>query len=113
MRKTEICLGAAAGITGVLLAVLSMLHLLPYSAKDVFLPHDAASVQAYAIILLTANLFGAAGALTVSRHHVLGSVMMLIAAAAVLFLGFPWQSVPAVVYIISIVLAMVPVKYEE
>ncbi len=113
MRKTEIGLGAAAGTIGAVLAVLSMLHILPYSAKDVFLPHDAESVQIYAAILLAANLFGMAGAFTVSRHHVLGSVMMLIAAVVVLFLGFPWQSIPAVIYIISIVLAMVPVKYEE
>jgi hypothetical protein len=35
---------------------------------------------------------------------------MLLAAAAVLLFGFPWQSISGVIYIMAIVLAIVPVK---
>jgi len=112
MRKTEIGLGVTAGTVGIVLAVLSMLSVLPYSTKDVLLPHDAASVQTYAVILLAANVLGVAGAIAVSRHHVLGSLIMLLATFVVLIFGFPWQSITAVIYIISVVLALVPVKIE-
>ncbi len=113
MRKTEIGLGMAAGITGVVLAVLSMFSVLPYSAKDIIMPHDAVSVQTCAIILLAANVLGIAGAVVVKWHHVAGSVMMTLVMFIVLICGFPWQSVTAVLYIISVVLAMVPVKNEQ
>lgn len=113
MRKMEIGLGAAAGIAGLLLAALSMTGVLPYSAKDMLLPHDAQNVQAYAIVLAAANALGVAGALLVKRRHVLGSLIMFAVTLTVLFFGFPWQSIPAVVYIMSVVLAMVPVKYAE
>lgn len=112
MRKTEIGLGVAAGIVGVVLAVLSMLFVLPYSTKDVIMPHDAASVQTYAIILLAVNVLGIAGAVMVKWHHLVGSIIMTLATFAVLIFGFPWQSITAVMYIISVVLAMVPVKTE-
>lgn len=113
MRKMEIGLGVAAGIAGLLLAALSMMGVLPYSAKDVFLPHDAQNVHTYAIVLAAANALGVAGALIVKRHHVLGSLIMFAVTLTVLVFGFPWQCIPAVVYIMSVVLAMVPVKYAE
>jgi hypothetical protein len=112
MRKTEIGLGVAAGLTGIVLAVLSMLGVLPYSTKDVIMPHDAASVQTYAIILLAVNALGVIGAVLVKWQHVAGSVIMTLVTFTVLIFGFPWQSITAVVYIISVVLAMVPVKTE-
>lgn len=113
MRKLEIGLGMAAGLTGILLSVLSMMQVLPYTTKDVFLPHDPQSVQTYAIILLAANVIGIAGALIVKRHNLLGSIIMFIVTLVVLVFGFPWLCIPAVVYIMSVVLAMVPIKYEE
>ncbi len=113
MRKTEIGLGIAAGIIGLVLALLSLLSVLPYSEQDVILPHDAASVQTYGIILLAVNALGVAAAITVNKHHVMGSVVMTLCTVAVLVFGFPWQSITAVVYIISVVLAMVPVKQSK
>ena len=113
MRKLEIGLGVAAGVTGLIIAMLSMLQVLPYSAKDVLLPHDTASVQTYAIVLLAANALGIAGAVIVRRHHLMGSVMMFVVTLIVLVFGFPWMSIPAVVYVMSVMLAMVPVKYED
>lgn len=113
MRKLEIGLGMAAGLTGILLSVLSIMQVLPYTTKDVFLPHDPQSVQTYAIILLAANVIGIAGALIVKRHNLLGSIIMFIVTLVVLVFGFPWLCIPAVVYIMSVVLAMVPIKYEE
>lgn len=112
MRKMEIGLGVVAGIVGIVFAVLSMYEILPYSTKDVIMPHDAASVQTYAIILLAANALGIAGAVLVKWHHVMGSVIMMLVAFASLIFGFPWQSITAVIYIISVVLAVVPVKAE-
>ncbi len=113
MRKLEIGLGLAAGLTGIILSVLSMMRVLPYTAQDVLLPHDPASVQIYAIVLLAANVLGIVGALLVKRHNLLGSIIMFIVTLVVLVFGFPWLCIPAVVYIMSVVLAMVPVKYEE
>lgn len=112
MRKMEIGLGISAGVVGVVLAVLSMIGILPYTTKDIIMPHDAASVQTYAIILLAANALGIVGAVIVKWQHVVGSVMMLLVAFVVLTFGFPWQSITAVIYIISVVLAMVPVRTE-
>jgi hypothetical protein len=113
MRKLEIGLGVAAGTTGIILSILSMMQILPYTTEDIFLPHDAANVQTYAIVLLAANAIGVAGAVIVKWHHVLGSVTMFAVTLIVLVFGFPWQSIPAVVYVMSVVLAMVPVKYEK
>ena len=113
MRKLEIGLGLAAGFTGIILSVLSMIQALPYSANDVFLPHDAASVQTFAVVLLAANALGILGAVIVKRHHLLGSVMMFAVTLVLLVFGFPWMCIPAVAYVMSVVLAMVPVKYED
>lgn len=113
MRKTEIGLGVAAGITGIVLTLLSMMSVLSYSAKDIVMPHDASSVSIYFIVLLAANTLGVIGAIIIRWHHVLGSVVMMLVTIIVLIFGFPWQSVSAVMYIMSVVLAMVPVKYAE
>lgn len=113
MRKLEIGLGVAAGLTGIILSVLSLMQVLPYTDSDVLLPHDSASVKLYAIVLLAANALGTIGAVIVRRHHLLGSVIMFAVTLIVLVFGFPWLCVPAVVYIMSVMLAMVPVKYEE
>jgi hypothetical protein len=61
-------------------------------------------------IQLGANALGIAGALIVMKHHIAGSVMMLLAATAAMLFGFPWQSISGVTYIMAIVLAVVPVK---
>ena len=113
MRKLEIGLGVAAGLTGIILSVLSLMQVLPYTESDVLLPHDAASVQTYAMVLLAANALGIVGAVIVKWHHLLGSVIMFAVTLVILVFGFPWLCIPAVVYIMSVVLAMVPVKYEE
>ena len=113
MRKLEIGLGLAAGITGIILSVLSLIQVLPYTTKDLLLPHDPASVRTYAIILLAANVLGTFGAVLVKWHHLLGSIIMFVVTLVVLVFGFPWLCIPAVIYFMSVMLAMVPVKYEE
>ena len=107
MRKTELALGLIAGVCGLLLAALSLLRVTHY------LPGTLASAHYSGYILLAANAAGIIGALIVMKHHVAGSVVMLLATAAVMVFGFPWQSVSAVIYIMAVVLAMVPVKYEK
>ncbi len=113
MRKLEIGLGVAAGLTGIILSVLSLMQVLPYTESDVFLPHDAASLQTYGIVLLAANICGVIGAIIVKWRNLLGSIVMVIVTLVVLVFGFPWLCIPAVVYVMSVMLAMVPVKYEE
>ena len=104
MRKTEMTLGLIAGITGLVLAVLSLLGVTEY------LPGTLAEAAYSGYILLGANALGIAGALIVLKHHIAGSVLMLAATITVMVLGFPWQSIPGTVYIMAIVLALVPVK---
>lgn len=107
MRKTELVLGLIAGVSGLLLAALSLLEVTKYLDGTL----AAAAYSSY--ILFGANVVGIAGALVVRKHHVLGSIAMAIATVAVMVFGFPWQSIPGVIYIMAVVLAMVPVKYEQ
>lgn len=109
MRKTEIGLGIAAGLSGIVLGVLSLLFILPYQS-DTLIPHNVQTIVPISIVLIAANTIGIVGALLVKKHHILGSVFMTIVTIAVLVLGFPWQSLPAVLYIMSVVMALVPVK---
>ena len=104
MRRTELVLGLLAGIIGLLLALLALLGVLGY------LPGTLSSAAISSYILVGANVIGMAGALTVKRHHIAGSVVMAAVTVAILVFGFPWQSIPGVIYIISVVLAVVPVK---
>ena len=106
MRKTELTLGMIAGICGLVLAVLSLMGVTQY------LPGTLGASEYSGYILLGANVLGIIGALSVMKHHVVGSVIMLLATAAVMVFGFPWQSISAVLYIMAVVMAVVPVKYE-
>jgi uncharacterized membrane protein len=104
MRRTELVLGLLAGIAGLLLALLVLLGVLGY------LDGTLASAATSSYILVGANVIGIVGALTVRRHHIAGSVTMAAVTVTILVFGFPWQSIPGVIYIISVVLAVVPVK---
>ncbi len=106
MRKTELILGLIAGICGLVMAVLSLFGITHY------LSGTLASEAYSGYILLGANVLGIIGALSVTKHHVAGSVIMLVATTAIMMFGFPWQSISAVLYIMAVVLAVVPVKYE-
>ncbi len=109
MRKTEIGFGIIASAAGMALSLLSMFAILPYS-EQIMINYPADIVWTYSIICLATNVIGLAGALLVLKNHVLGSIVMAVVMIAVLVFGFPWQSIPAVLYIISVVLAMVPVR---
>ena len=84
-----------------LLAVLSITGILPYTEE---------AVRAYDVVCIAANAAGIVGAIMVQKHHIAGSVIMAAVMIIVMCFGFPWQSIPAVMYIISVVLAVVPVK---
>ena len=103
MRKTELWFGVIAGAAGLLLGALSLAGILPYTA---------AAVSTHAVICIGANAAGIAGAVLVQRHHIFGSVIMAAVMVVVMFFGFPWQSVSAVMYIIAVVLAVVPVRID-
>lgn len=109
MRKTETGLGIAAGASGIVLGVLSLLFILPYQS-DTLIAHNAQTIGPLSIALIIANAVGIVGALLVRKHHNLGSVIMTVVTIAVLVLGFPWQTLPAVLYIMAVVMALVPVK---
>ncbi len=109
LRKTEIGLGIVAGSLGIVLGLLSFFEVLPYRV-DTFIPHNADTTLLVSILMVGANAIGIFGALTVHKHHVLGSAVMGFVTLAVLIIGFPWQSISAVAYIMSIVMALVPVK---
>jgi len=100
-RKTELWFGLCGGAVGVVIAALTYFEVLPYAGQ----PDKLA-----AIICAAAGAVGIAGALLVPRHHVAGSVIMAIALIAVTYFGFPWQSVSAVLLIISATLALAPVR---
>jgi hypothetical protein len=104
MRKTEMTLGLIAGISGLLLAALSLMGITEY------LPGTMAKAAYSGYVLLGANVLGIVGALIVLKKHFAGSAAMLLATGVVLLFGFPWQSISGVVYIMAIVLAIVPVK---
>jgi ABC-type Fe3+ transport system permease subunit len=107
MRKTEFILGLCAGIAGLLLAALSFFSLLPRSALFTYAEN---TFKIYAVVCIAANALGIVGALLVQKHNIPGAVIMAVSMIAVLIFGFPWQSLPAVLYIISGVMATVPVK---
>ena len=101
MRKTEFWLGVCAGAAGLLLAVLSLLGILTYLEE---------AVAAHAYVCIAANVVGIFGAVVVRKHNILGAAIMAAAMVTIMCFGFPWQSIPAVMYIISFVMAAVPEK---
>ncbi len=103
MRKTEIFLGIFAGFIGIILAVLFMLNILPYK-------FEVSDASIFGIILAGANITGIIGALLVNKNNILGAAVMAAVTITVMIFGFPWQSLPAVIYIMSVVMAVVPVK---
>lgn len=107
MRKTEIIFGIVAGFVGCVIAILSLLGIMPDVAGRV---NPFGTLQTCAIVCIVANAFGIFGALAVRKHHVMGSIIMTVVLVLVLMFGFPWQSIPGVIYIVSIVLSAVPVK---
>lgn len=107
MRKTEIIFGIVAGLVGCVLAILTLMGIMPNVAGRV---SPFGTIQTCAIVCIVANVFGVIGALAVRKHHVMGSIIMTVVLVLVLLFGFPWQSISAVIYIVSIVLSAVPVK---
>lgn len=105
VRNSEISLGVIAGCAGLILSGLSMLNLLPY--RPAFGGEPSLVVGA---VLAGANIIGILGALIVGKNHILGAAIMTVVTIAVIVFGFPWQSLPAVIYIMSVVMAAVPVK---
>lgn len=101
MRTTEVLFGIFAGTAGIIFAVLSILGILPYTQQ----PSDA-----YKYVCIGANVIGILGALLVLKNHMAGSIVMTVVMIILMIFGFPWQTPSAVAFIISIVLAMVPVK---
>ncbi len=101
MRKTELWFGLCGGIVGVAVAALTYFEVLPYAGQ----PDKLA-----AVICAVGGVVGIFGALLVPKHHVMGSVIMAIALITVTYFGFPWQSVSAVLLIISATLALAPVR---
>lgn len=106
MRKTECVFGLLAGAAGIALAMLALFSLLPY-------PPGSDNGETYAAFCLAANALGITGALFVQKNNIFGALSMAVSMLALMFFGFPWQSLPAVLYIISVVLAAVPVKTAE
>jgi hypothetical protein len=107
MRKTELIFGLCAGITGLLFAVLSLFSLLPWSEAALAYPE---ALKVYAVVCIAANALGILGAFLVQKHNIPGAIIMAASMLAVLVFGFPWQTLSAVLYIISVVMATVPVK---
>ena len=109
MRKMEMGFGVAAGVIGLVIAVLSASGILPYSTRTVE-AYPTGVVGVNAIICLAANAVGIAGALLVAKNNILGAVIMAAVMIVIMVFGFPWQSFAAVLFIISFVMAAVPVK---
>lgn len=107
MRKTEMILGIAAGAAGGIIALLSAFNILP------FLPEHSRGAVYWAGICLCANAVGTAGAFIVPKNNIAGAGLMAACLIMILIFGFPWQSLPAVVYVISVVMAVVPEKREK
>lgn len=107
MRKTEFIFGLLAGATGIALALLALFSLLPYP------PGSDNGGETFAAFCLAANALGILGALFVQKNNIFGALSMAVSMLALMFFGFPWQSLPAVLYIISVVMAAVPVKAAE
>lgn len=107
MRKTEVFMGIAAGAAGIIIALLSAFKILP------FLPGDSQGAGTGAYVCLFSNIVGIAGALTVIKNNFAGAALMAACLITILFFGFPWQSLPAVIYAICVVMAAVPVKSKK
>lgn len=108
MRRTEMTIGISAGAAGIILGLLFLFDILPQSplTED---PHNTT----YAVICIAANVGGLIGGLVVRKRHFLGSAFMAAAMLIIMFFGFPWQMIPAVAYIVSVVLAVVPEKLHD
>ena len=100
MRKTELWFGICGGAASVLIAALTYFEGLPYT------PHLDKLVDA--MICAGAGVASIIGALLVPRHHVAGSVIMAAGLVAVTIFGFPWQSVAAVLLVVSATLSLTP-----
>jgi hypothetical protein len=101
VRKTELWFGIIGGAVGILVAALTLAEVLPYAQQQ---------DKLYALICMGAGAAGITGALFVPRHHVAGSVIMAIGLVVIIIFGFPWQSVSAVLMIISATLSLAPVR---
>jgi hypothetical protein len=101
MRKTELWFGVCGGALGVAIAALTYFEVLPYAQQP---------DKLYAVICAAAGVTGIAGALLVPKRNVAGSVIMAVALIAVTYFSFPWQSVSAVLLIISATLSLAPVR---
>jgi hypothetical protein len=101
MRKTELWFGVCGGALGVAIAALTYFEALPYAQQP---------DKLYSVICAAAGVTGIAGALLVPKRNVAGSVIMAVALIAVTYFGFPWQSVSAVLLIISATLSLAPVR---
>lgn len=110
MRKTEIGLGIAAGAAGMVLGLLSVLGILPYAQE---MMQNTEQLMVFGYLLIGVNALGIIGALMIARHHIFGSVLMAAVIVLILVFGFPWQAFPAVVYFMSVVMAVVPVKVSQ
>lgn len=109
MRKTEFIFGLCAGAAGLILAALSLFSILPFSQETVRSLSES-TLRTYALVCIASNVLGIVGALMVQKYNIAGALIMAAAMIAVMLFGFPWQSLPAVLYIISFVMAAVPVK---
>lgn len=107
MRRTEIIFGIVAGFVGCVLGILALLGIMPDVAGRV---NPFGTIQTCGIVCIVANVFGIFGALSIRKHHVMGSIIMTVVLVLILMFGFPWQTIPGVIYIVSIVLSAVPVK---
>lgn len=109
MRKTELLFGLCAGLVGLIFAVLALFSLLPFSPDAVHHLSES-TLRTYAVICIAANAAGILGALIVQKSNIAGALIMTAALIALMFFGFPWQSFSTVLYVISVVMAAVPVK---
>ena len=108
MRRTEMTIGILAGIAGIALGLLFLFNVFPQSS----LVPDAHNVT-YAYICIAANCLGLAGGILVRWKHFVGSGFMAAAMIIIMFFGFPWQVIPSVAYIVSVIMALVPEKLHE
>ena len=92
-----------------MLAVLALLGILPFSAQTMA-THSMDKLAAFAVVCMAANALGILGAVMVRTHNILGAIVMAAVMVIILCFGFPWQTIPAVIYIISFVMAAVPEK---
>lgn len=101
MRKTDLWFGVCGGAAGIIIAALTWFGALPHAQEP---------DRLYALVCACCGAAGIAGALLVPRHHLAGSVIMTAALVVITIFGFPWQSVSAVLLIISATLSLAPVR---